>query len=238
MSGPGPAHFSCAEIRAPLAELLILRAVEYQAVLGPDEVFEEKPFTNADNTEREVDVMQFMLEEERELAQVWAQSGDGAPSDIVMKDPDPQGRRHLLVVPSVRNLVEAAEFTAVGFFGKPREDVDHGVLFELEEDLVGRMSRYGELGLLSYYDVELVAPKGTYGNLILFSTPDVPEEWYRDEIHSKAVSLSSGHYHQIRLHKGSVHGSMLGGCQILVDRTKYFDFTGDETWFGLRRFRD
>jgi hypothetical protein len=29
---------------------------------------------------------------------------------------------------------------------------------------------------------------------------------------------------------------MLGGCQILVDRTKYFDFTGDETWFGLRRF--
>jgi hypothetical protein len=64
----------------------------------------------------------------------------------------------------------------------------------------------------------------------------VPEEWYRDEIHSNAVSLASGHYHQIRLHKGSVSGSMLGGCQITVERTKYFDFTGDDTWFGLRNF--
>jgi hypothetical protein len=210
--------------------------MDYQAVLGPDEVLEEKPFTNADNTEREVDVMQFMLEEERELAQAWARSGDDAPAQVVMKEPDPEGRRHLLVVPNVRALVEASEFTAVGFFGKPRDDVDHGVLFGLEEDLVGRMGRYGELGLLSYYDVELVAPKGTYGNLILFSTPDVPEEWYRDEIHSKAVKLSPGHYRQIRLHKGSVYGSMLGGCEISVERTKYFDFTGDETWFGLRRF--
>jgi hypothetical protein len=210
--------------------------MEYQAVLGPEDVLDEKPFTNADNTEREVDVMQFMLEEERHLAQAWAKDGDAAPANVVMKDPDSEGRRHLLVIPSVRNLVEAAEFTAVGFFGKPRDDVDHDVLFSLEDELVGRMGRYGEVGLLSYYDVELVAPKGTYGNLILFSTPDVPEEWYKDEIHSNAVSLASGHYHQIRLHKGSVSGSMLAGCQITVERTKYFDFTGDDTWFGLRNF--
>jgi hypothetical protein len=210
--------------------------MEYQAVLGPDDVFEEKPFTNADNTEREVDVMQFMLEEERQLAQAWAKDEDAAPAEVVMTEPDAEGRRHLLVIPSVRNLVGAAEFTAVGFFGKPRDDVDHAVLFDLEEDLVGRMSRYGDVGLLSYYDVEMVAPKGTYGNLILFSTPDVPEEWYRDEIHSKAVKLSPGHYQQIRLHKGSVSGSMLGGCRITVERTKYFDFTGDDTWFGLRQF--
>jgi hypothetical protein len=52
-----------------LAHLFILGGVEYQAVLGPDDVFEEKPFTSADNTEREVGVMQFMLEEERELVQ-------------------------------------------------------------------------------------------------------------------------------------------------------------------------
>jgi hypothetical protein len=210
--------------------------MEYQAVLGPDEVLEEKPFTNAHNTEREVDVMQFMLEEERQLAQAWAKEGDAAPAEVVMRDPDEEGRRHLLVIPGVQALVDAAEFTAVGFFGKPRDDVDHGVLFDLEEDLVERMRRYGEVGLLSYYDVELVAPKGTYGNLILFATPDVPEEWYRDEVHAKAVKLSPGHYEQIRLHKGSVFGSMLGGCRISVERTKYFDFTGDETWFGLRRF--
>jgi hypothetical protein len=210
--------------------------VEYQAVLGPEDVLDEKPFTNAENTEREVDVMRVMLEEERELAQGWAQAGEDAPVEIVIKDPDAEGRRHLLVVPNVQALVNAREFSAIGFFGKPREDVDHDVLFALEEDLVERMSRYGEVGLLSYYDVELVAPKGTYGNLILFSTPDVPAEWHQDEVHNRAVKLSPGHYHQVRLHKGSVSGSMLGGCQITIERTKYFDFTGEEIWFGLRRF--
>jgi hypothetical protein len=210
--------------------------MEYQAVLGPDDVLDERPFTNAENTEREVDVMRIMLEEERTLAQGWAEAGEGAPADVVIKDPDAEGRRHLLVVPNVQALVNAREFSAVGFFGKPRDDVDHEVLFTLEDELVERMSRYGEVGLLSYYDVELVAPKGTYGNLILFSTPDVPAEWYQDEIHSRAVKLSPGHYHQVRLHKGSVSGSMLGGCQITIERTKYFDFTGDEIWHGLRRF--
>ena len=210
--------------------------MEYQASLGPDDVLDEKPFTNADNTAREADVMRFMLEEERELAQSWAQDGEGAPAKVVIKDPDAEGRRHLLVVPNVQALVNATEFSAVGFFGKPRDDVDHDVLFALEEELVERMGRYGEIGLLSYYDVELVAPKGTYGNLILFSTPDVPAEWHQDEIHKRAVNLSPGHYHQVRLHKGSVSGSMLGGCQITIERTKYFDFTGDEIWFGVRRF--
>jgi hypothetical protein len=98
------------------------------------------------------------------------------------------------------------------------------------------MSSYGVDGLLSYYDVELVAPKGTYGNLILFSTPDVPEPWYRDEVHRQAVELAPGHYYEVRLHKGAVAGPMLDGGQIRVERTKYFDFNGADIWFGLRLF--
>jgi hypothetical protein len=219
-----------------LVRVHILRAMDYEAVLGPEELLSERPFTDPDNTVREVDVMQFMLEEERELAKRWADSGDAAPDGVVMKEPDEDGRRHLLVVPNVRALIEAAEFTAVGFFGRPRDEVDHSVLFGLEDELVDRMGRYSDAGLLSYYDVELIAPKGTYGNLILFSTPEVPPEWYRDEVHSRAVELSPGHYKQVRLHKGSVTGSMLGGCSITVERTKYFDFTGSEIWHGLRRF--
>jgi hypothetical protein len=214
----------------------ILRRVEYEAVLGPDDLFSERPFTDPENTVREIDVMRFMLEEERELAQGWAEAGSEAPAEVVMKEPDAEGRRHLLVIPNVRALVEAAEFTAVGFFGRPRDEVDHSVLFELEDELIGRMARYSDVGLLSYYDVELVAPKGTYGNLILFSTREIPPEWYQDEIHSRAVELSPGHYTQVRLHKGSVSGSMLGGCDISVERTKYFDFTGPDIWHGLRRF--
>src|SRR5215212_766569 len=172
--------------------------MEYAAVLGPDDVLSDRPFTDAANTMREVDVMRHMLLHERERALEWVG-------------------------------------TAVGFFGSPRDDVDHGVLFALEDELIERMGNYGEAGLLSYYDVELV--KGEYGNLILFATPDVPPEWHRDEVHRRAVSVSPGHYHHVRLHKGSISGKLHDGGDIRVERTKYFDFdTGNGTWFALREF--
>jgi hypothetical protein len=211
--------------------------VHYEAILGPEDVLSERPFTNADNTAREVDVMHYMLEEERELARGWAEAGDAAPQHLVVREQDEQGRRHLLVVPSTRSMVAAGDVTAIGFFGRVREDVDHSILFGLEDQLVERMAGYGEAGLLSYYDVELVAPKGAYGNLILFSTPDVPEAWYRDEVHRSAVELSPGHYYEVRLHKGTVAGPLLDGGPITVERTKYFDFKGADVWSGLRRFQ-
>jgi hypothetical protein len=211
--------------------------MRYEAVLGPEDLLSERPFTDPGNTEREVDVMQAMLDDERALARGWEQAGADAPPHSVLRDYDEEHHRHLLVVPSTHALIAATDVTAIGFFGRPREDVDHSILFGLEDELVERMAAYGEAGLLSYYDVELVAPKGAYGNLILFATPDVPEEWYRDEVHRRAVQLSPGHYFEVRLHKGSIPGRMLDGGQIIVERTKYFDFKGADVWHALRRFQ-
>ncbi|HEX5469883.1 MAG TPA: hypothetical protein VFW80_12635 [Gaiellaceae bacterium] len=206
--------------------------MRYSAVLGPDDVLGEKPFTDAENTMREVGVMGRMLIHERERARQWAAA---EPRRHIIREHDAEGHRHLIVVPDTGRLLETETLTAVGFFGSPRDDVDHEVLFALEEELVEGMGAYGEAGLLSYYDVELV--KGEYGNLILFATPDVPPEWHRDEVHRRAIELSPGHYHHVRLHKGTIPGRLLDDGEIGVERTKYFDFdTGDGTWFGLREF--
>ena len=206
--------------------------MEYSAILGPDDVLREKPFTDAENTKREVDVMRQMLVYERQRALEWI---DVDPGSHVIREHDEEGHRHLIVIPNTERLLESENLTAVGFFGNPREEVDHGILFTLEDELIERMGRYGEAGLLSYYDVELV--KGEYGNLILFATPDVPPEWYRDEVHRRAVEVSPGHYHHVRLHKGSIFGKLHDGGDITIERTKYFDFdTADGTWFGLREF--
>ena len=151
-----------------------------------------------------------------------------------MREHDGERRRQLLVVPDTRALVGARDVTAIGFFGRPREDLDHTILFHLEEELVGRMADYAEVGLLSYYDIELV--KGAYGNLILFSTPDVPDEWQTDPVHRRAVEISPRHYHDVRLHKGSIAGRLLDESDIVIQRTKYFDFTGPSCWQGLRQF--
>lgn len=206
--------------------------MRYAAVLGPEDVIPERPFTDPANTEREAASMGRILAWERELARGWA--AEGARGPHVGRDLDANGRRHLLVVPDTRTLAEARDFTAIGFFSRPRRGVDHGVLFELEDELVGRMGTYGAAGLLSYYDVELV--KGAYGNLILFATPDVPEAWYADAIHRRAVELSPEHYYEVRLHKGSVPGPLLGDGEIAIERTKYFDFKGGARWLALRQF--
>jgi hypothetical protein len=210
--------------------------MDYHAVLGPDELLPERPFTDPANTEREADVMRAMLEYERKLARDWREAGGQAPRQIVSNEQDEAGRRHLLVVPDTETFIQAGDVTAIGFFGHAREDVDHGILFGLEEDLIGRMPGYGAVGLLSYYDVELFMPKGAYGNLILFSTSDVPKEWYQDEVHRRAVEVSPRHYHEVRLHKGHVPGPLLGAGQITIERTKYLDFQNGDIWFGLRKF--
>jgi hypothetical protein len=208
--------------------------MRYHAIVGPKDVLPGRPFTNAEHTLREVDTMRMMLERERDWARSWA--GNGGGRGHIGREPDAEGHRHLLVVPDVLALRDARDVTAVGFFSRPREDVEHDILFSLEEELVGRMPGYAEMGLLSYYDVELV--KGAYGNLILFSTPEVPPEWHADAIHRRAVHIAPAHYHEVRLHKGSIEGPLLEAGTIVIERTKYFDFKGDEVWYGLRRFED
>jgi hypothetical protein len=210
--------------------------MDYQAVLGPEELLSDRPFTDPANTEREAGIMSSMLDHERDLARGWQEAGSEAPAKVVSNENDDAGLRHLLVVPDTQRLIDSADVTAIGFFGKAREEVDHQVLFGFEEALIERMQSYGEVGLLSYYDVELGMPKGSYGNLILFSTPEVPEEWYRDEVHRQAVKLSPDHYHTVRLHKGRVGGRVLDGGQLAIERTKYLDFEQPDIWFGLRNF--
>ena len=200
-------------------------------VLGPGELVHERPFTDPAHTEREADLMREALSELRARAGAWA--GEDRRG-VVLRERDEDGHRHLIVVPDTRALLDADGLTAVGFFGHPRTGVDHGVLFTLEDELVAGMEAYADAGLLTYYDVEL--PKSHYGNLVLFSTPDVPPEWVANAVHSRAIEISPEHYYDVRLHKGAVAGRLLDGGRLTIERTKYFDFAGEEEWRALRRF--
>ena len=204
------------------------------SVIGPDEILVARPFTDPEFTRREAEVMRAMLTREREHARAWRGDHGRRAGGQIVRDHDGKERRHLLVVPDTRALVEACGLTAVGFFGRPRDDVDHAVLFELEDELVARMGDYAAVGLLSYYDIEFV--KGAYGNLVLFSTPDVPKEWSADAVHRRAVEVSPGHYYEVRLHRGSITGRLLDGGDLSIVSTKYLDFKSPTIWQGFRRW--
>ncbi len=202
----------------------------YAAVLGPADVLPGRPFTDPVETEADVLVMTRMLALEREIALTWG-------PDIVGPDISEQVRgetRQLLAVPDGRALLGSRDVTVVGFFGLLRRGVDHAVLFEHERAITQTFPEFAPLGFLSYLDF---GPEhGRYGNLILFWTPDVPDEWHRGETHRAAVAVAPEHYEFIRLHRGRIPGPFMGASQVEVMRTQYLDFAGPRVWRAVRSY--
>ena len=200
-------------------------------LLGPADTVAGKPFAHPSETRRDASLMAAMLDLERATAGSWpaGQSGPRCVSEY-----DEAGRRHFLAVPEVATLLGARDVTAVGFFAEAREGRDEKVLFELEQAVVESFPQYARQGLLSYYDMQLEG--SAYANLILFSTPDVPSEWYENAAHERAVESSPQHYRSVRLHKGSIPGRLLADEQVTIERTKYFDFDCDPPWRAIRVF--
>jgi hypothetical protein len=206
--------------------------VQKEIELGPAQIVEGKPFADPAHTGREAESLRQLLEHERVRARAWAGDDASHATDVVAVETDLQGLRHLFVVPDTRSLLLAESPTVVGFFGRPREETDHTVLFALEEELVAGMATYAEAGLLSYYDVELV--KGSFGNLILFRGPGIPAEWRENPVHRRAVELSPSHYHEIRLHQGTLAGRLLDGGALTIDKTRYLGYAGEGVWRAVR----
>jgi hypothetical protein len=199
----------------------------YQA-LGAGQRLWGREFTDPERTLADVAVMDRMLAELRGRARSWAR---GPGSGEVLEHPA-AGLRHWLVVPRTCALLAARQVTAVGFFGDLRPGVDHAAIYELEADIAGRLPWYAAAGLLAYYDAEL--DRGVHGNLVLFGTPEVPPGWHGDVVHARAVALAPHHYRHIRLHRGLVRGALVGTSGVAVQRTRYFDFSGELAWRGLR----
>jgi hypothetical protein len=203
-------------------------------ILGPEEAVADRPFTDIGHTREEAQILREMLAEERARVTEW-ERGRSGERGVVLRERDQKGCRSLLVVPDVAALREAPELSAVGFFGAARDDVDHSILFSLEDELVQDMAASGGEGLMSYFDLEL-DERGRYGNLVLFATPQSAEAWPANPIHHRAVEIAPLHYTTIRLHKGVVPGGLLGPGRLEVSRTRYLDFTGPTRWRGLRSF--
>lgn len=197
-------------------------------LLGPADLLPERPFTDPEETMSDLLIMSRMLALEREMALTW---GPGIDGPGVSEQTD-GGRRQLLAVPDGRALLKARDVTAVGFFGRLRDDVDHAVLFEHERRIVHTFPEYAAAGFLSYLDV---GPEhGRYGNLILFRTPAVPEEWHRNPAHRDAVRAAPAQYEHIRLHTGRIAGPFMGAGEVQLLRTQYLDFSGLAPWRAIR----
>jgi len=203
--------------------------------VGQDEVLTAhervagRPFTDPERTIADEAVMGPMLERLRREAPWWT------GREVPLERREYEGAcRHWIVLPRPDALAGAENLTAVGFFGDLRAGMDHARIYELEEQVVARLGRYAEAGLLCYYDAEL--EPGVHGNLVLFAGAGVPREWHADVVHADAVALAPIHYRCVRLHRAAIRGRFLGAEQLAVEQTRYFDFSEEPAWTALRRF--
>jgi hypothetical protein len=58
--------------------------------------------------------------------------------------------------------------------------------------------------------------------------------WREHELHHRAVELTPSHYHSVRLHSGVVRSPLLGAAELVVLRTRYYDFDCDPAWLAVR----
>lgn len=196
--------------------------------LGAEEELAARPFTARRNTIRDERVMQSMLAQMRRLAPEWSERG--ATNGVLVKEADADGYRHWIRVPDRAALAAAARLTIVGFFGASRDGVDHAPIHDLEQAIVDTLEQV--TGVLSYYDVEL--PQGGYGNLILCDDDDAPARVRGHELHRRAVELTPLHYRTVRLHTGVVAGGFVSDAELVVRRTRYYDFDDEPVWTATR----
>jgi hypothetical protein len=195
--------------------------------LGLDEAVESRPFTAPANTARDASVMRLMLARMRALAPSWLER---PTRDVLVREPDEEGQRHWIRVPDRDALIAAPHLTIVGFFGDARADVDHTQIHDLEAAIVDTLERIP--GVLSYYDLAL--PEGGYGNLILCGDADAPGRVQAHELHRRAVELTPRHYRAVRLHTGRIAGRLLSDAEMVIRRTRYYDFDSEPAWLATR----
>jgi hypothetical protein len=138
---------------------------------------------------------------------------------------------HWLVVPELCALVRSGPTFGVAFFGQAREQVDHGPIIDLEQNLLARSSLFP--GLLAYYNVRFVT--GQWGNLVLFAREGDPAHVRSDPTHVDALARTADHYRSVRLHRLRFPDGAIGSAPPALESTLLIDFTEAPPWRAVRR---
>lgn len=141
------------------------------------------------------------------------------------------GLIHRLLICDLERLRSHPGLCVVGFFGDKRPDKDGRELEEANTRIVSEFHNYP--GILAYASVEL--PDGHWANMVLHDDPVDVQFWRTSPMHARAVeTLSPQHYYNVRLHNGRLTSAVFERPQIVIRKTKYYDYSDAEPWRGER----
>jgi hypothetical protein len=199
-------------------------------VLLPDQTVSRRPFTSVGLYEHDRSILSQMLADARaKLAEM-----DYGAITVTSFQPlewQVDGLKHRIILTDPIRLHTLQEICVVGFFGERHTDRDGSALEAANAEIVLEFRNY--LGILSYSSMEL--GDGNWANLVLHDLPEAREHWRAGEAHAKAArELSPLFYRNVRIHNGTLAGGVLGGNDILIERTKYWDFRTARVWYAVR----
>lgn len=141
------------------------------------------------------------------------------------------GLQRATVVCNPQALYVERDVQIVGFFGdRIADDKDSGI-HHAEIDLVSQFRNYP--GILAYSSTELVDDQ--WANLVVHESADDRQAWRECPAHQQAVEIVSPKaYRGVRIHNGYIPGGVIGSKGVVLESTKYWDFTSEPVWHSLR----
>jgi hypothetical protein len=188
-------------------------------------------FTDPAQTTKDLAAVGLMLDNIR--CQVSAAALSAGPYPLVLAGHETDGRAHRAIVCDARRLTEGRDLAWVGFFAVKRREVDPAPLTVRDDELIQEFP--GHPGILSYSSLEL--GDGDWGNLILLDGDETREHWRVSERHAHAArELAPRHYTDVRLHQGILPAGVRAGGELVLRRTKYYDYRDAVTWRAEREW--
>ena len=195
--------------------------------LSPADILAERPFTHPDFALVELKILRYMVDR-LGLALESFPPGERVPYLIKLSEAD--GRPHRLAINQPEKLRQGPHLAVVGFFGQRRNSDLAALIDQLDKILVAELSQH--LGLLSY--CTLLLENGDFGNLVLFEDAVAQSHWSAGQTHARAVQLSPGYYHSVRIYNGELPGGFKAGQTLYLTQARYYDYQSDSPWQGVR----
>lgn len=198
--------------------------------LGPLEGHPDHEIAAIELYESDLDLLGYLLQDLRALIRL------GARGDVTIK-PYRQmgwsvhGLQRATVVCKPEELYHERDVQIVGFFGDRYPDETESGIHHAEIDLVSQFRNYP--GILAYSSTELIDSQ--WANLVVHDAATDRQAWRECPAHQHAVEVVSPKaYRGVRIHNGYIPGGVIGRGSVVLESTKYWDFTSSPVWHAHR----
>jgi hypothetical protein len=201
--------------------------------LGGSDILPDRPFTNPDQNAEDLLHLQHMLSKLRQLLSQ-PETIPAQPRPYILFLEESGGRRHRIAMARPEELLTLAELAVVGFCGTKWPEANRAPLDAVDAELLDEFMQHPHL--LSYSSLEVEG--GNWRNLVLFSHPQGIGHWAISMKHAYAAQeLSPTYYRHVRLHNGLLTGGLMSGGEIVLTRTKYYDYQDQSLWWAVRELQ-